>query len=305
MRTFALIDKDGTTYNITVKDKAFFYGVTGLGFEEETAFLRIKERFSLASKKLAQGKIVGTVKFWQSGAEAEYFQFAQFCQNGPLKLRYAPQSGHKSKSGFSHGYVENRTLFLPYEYVTLENFYRDGYVTRIEKSDGVGNCLEVVIEFTAETPWYKKVSEYNYGGQSQDGKKYSYEYSYQYATTADNEITIVSDSWQQSPAKIIIQGPVTDPIWRQYLDDELVATGKLNGSILAGHRLVIDTTTIPYSIKEFDSAGNFVADLYQSCDFSTERFIRLAHGKNRITVSGLNANAIGVGVEAQLEYATV
>ena len=25
MRTFALIDKDGTSYNITVKDKAFFY----------------------------------------------------------------------------------------------------------------------------------------------------------------------------------------------------------------------------------------------------------------------------------------
>ena len=305
MRTFALIDKDGTTYNITVKDKVFFYGITGLGFEDETDFLRIKERFSLASKKLAQGKIVGTVKFWQRGAEAEYFRFAQFCQNGPLKLRYAPQSGQITKSGFSHGYVEQRTLFLPYEYVTRENFFRDGYITKIERSDGVGNCLEAVIEFTAETPWYKKVSEYNYGGQSQDGKKYSYNYSYQYATTADNEITVESDSWQQSPAKIIILGPVTDPIWRQYLDDELVATGKLNGSILEGHRLVIDTTTVPYSIREYDSQGQFVADLYQSCDFSTERFIRLAHGKNRIAVSGLNANAIGVGVEAQLEYATV
>lgn len=305
MRTFALIDKDGTTYNITVKDKVFFYGITGLGFEDETAFLRIKERFSLASKKLAQGKIVGTVKFWQRGAEAEYFRFAQFCQNGPLKLQYAPQSGQITKSGFSHGYVEQRTLFLPYEYVTRENFFRDGYITKIERSDGVGNCLEAVIEFTAETPWYKKVSEYNYGGQSQDGKKYSYNYSYQYATTADNEITVESDSWQQSPAKIIILGPVTDPIWRQYLDDELVATGKLNGSILEGHRLVIDTTTVPYSIREYDSQGQFVADLYQSCDFSTERFIRLAHGKNRIAVSGLNDNAIGVGVEAQLEYATV
>ena len=305
MRTFALIDKDGTTYNITVKDKVFFYGITGLGFEDETDFLRIKERFSLASKKLAQGKIVGTVKFWQRGAEAEYFRFAQFCQNGPLKLRYAPQSGQITKSGFSHGYVEQRTLFLPYEYVTRENFFRDGYITKIERSDGVGNCLEAVIEFTAETPWYKKVSEYNYGGQSQDGKKYSYNYSYQYATTADNEITVESDSWQQSPAKIIILGPVTDPIWRQYLDDELVATGKLNGSILEGHRLVIDTTTVPYSIREYDSQGQFVADLYQSCDFSTERFIRLAHGKNRIAVSGLNANAIGVGVEAQLEYATL
>lgn len=305
MRTFSLIDKDGTSYIITVKDKAFFYGITGLGYEEETAFLRIKERFSLVSKKLTQQKIVGTVKFWQSGAEAEYFNFAQFCQNGPLRLRYAPKSGRRAKSSFEHGYVENRTLFLPYENVTYETYFRDGYITKIERSDGVGNCLEAVIEFTAETPWYKRIVEYNYGGQSIDGKKYDYTYSYHYSNSANNEVTIESDSWQQSPSKIIILGPVTDPIWRQYLNDELVTTGKINGSVLSGHRLVIDTTTIPYSILEYNSSGQVVADLYQSSDFSTDRFVRLGHGKNRITVSATDATAIGLGVEAQLEYATV
>ena len=305
MRTFALIDKDGATYNITVKDNAFFYGITGLGFEDETAFQRIKERFSLVSKKLAQCKIVGTVKFWQKGAEAEYFRFAQFCQNGPLKLRYAPESGRFTKSSFSHGYVEDRTLFLPYEYTTFENYYRDGYISRIEWSDGVGNCLEVVIEFTAETPWYKKVTEYNYGGQSTDGKRYDYTYSYRYANSMDNEVTIESDSWQDSPAKVIIMGPVTNPVWKHYLNDVQIASGQINSNIIEGHRLVIDTTTIPYSILELNSKGEVVADLYQSSDFSTERFIRLGHGKNRIIASASDVNKIGIGVEAQLEYATV
>ena len=159
-----------------------------------------------------------------------------------------------------------------------------------------------------QNKWFsgsKKVTEYNYGGQSNDGKKYNYTYAYQYSNSANNEVTIESDSWQQSPAKIIILGPVTDPIWRQYLNDELIATGKLNGSVLAGHRLVIDTTTIPYSILEYNSSGQVVADLYQSSDFSTERFIRLRHGKNRISVSATDTNVIGIGVEAQLEYATV
>lgn len=305
MRTFSLIDKNGTSYDITVKDKAFFYGISGLGYEDETGFLRVKERFALATKKLAQTKIVGTVKFWQKGAEAEYFDFAQFCQNGPLKLKYAPQSGRKTQSSFKSGYVQGRTLILPYEYITKEVYFRDGHVTKIEKSDGVGNCLEVVIEFTAETPWYKKVTEYNYGGQGTDGKKYDYQYSYRYANSTDNEITIDSDSWQDSPAKIIIIGPVTNPVWRQYINDELVATGKVNGSVLSGNRLVIDTTTIPYSILEYNSNGEVVADLYQSSDFSTERFVRLGHGKNRISVSATDVNAIGIGVEAQLEYATV
>lgn len=305
MRKFSLIDKDGTSYDVTVKDKAFLYGITGLGFEDETGFVRVKERFALASKKLTQTKIVGTVKFWQKGAETQYFDFAQFCQNGPLKLKFAPKSGRKSKSSFEHGYVENRTLFLPYEYTSSDVFYRDGYVTKIERSDGVGNCLEANIEFTAETPWYKSVTEYNYGGQSTGGKRYDYTYSYRYANSTNNEVTIESDSWQESPAKVIIIGPVTNPVWRHYLNDVLIASGQINGSVISGHRLVIDTTTIPYSILEYNSKGEVVADLYQSSDFSTERFIRLGHGKNRIVASATDVNKIGIGVEAQLEYATV
>ena len=42
---YLLIDKNGTSYDITVKKSAFFYGVTGLGYEKETEFQRIKERF--------------------------------------------------------------------------------------------------------------------------------------------------------------------------------------------------------------------------------------------------------------------
>ena len=275
MRTFSLIDKDGASYDMTVKGKAFFYGISGLGYEKETAFLRIKERFTLADKKLSQQKIVGTVKFWQNGAEDEYFKFAQFCQNSPLKLKYR------------------------------EMYSRNGYVTKIERGDGDGKSLEAVIEFTAETPWYKTVTEYNYGSYVGGGKKYNYQYNYEYSDNASNEVSLQSDSWQSSPAKIIIVGPVTNPIWRHYHNGKLIATGKLNGSVLSGHRLIIDTTTIPYSITEVNENGELVADLYQSCDFSTERFIRIEHGNNTITVSATDATVIGLGVEAQLEYATV
>lgn len=305
MRTFSLVDNDGNLYDLTVKDKSFLYGVTGLGYSKESQFQRIKERFKFLKMESEQQKIKGTVRFWQPNAEAEYFAFAQLCQNSPLKLRYAPKSGSITQSTYKKGYVDGSTLVLPYKYMKMQNYYRDGYVTAIEKSDGVGNCLEVVIEFTCETPWYKNVADYNYGGSSQTGKEYSYTYPYGYTGSVSNEVTIDSDSREQSPCKIVIMGYATDPIWRHYLNDVLVATGKLNGSILTDHKLVIDTTTIPYSIKEFDSQGNEVADLYQSSDFTTERFIRLGYGKNRITVSAADTTDIGIGVEAQIEYATV
>ena len=294
MRTFLLIDKNGTSYDITVKKSAFFYGVTGLGYEKETEFQRIKERFALLKKDFVQQKIIGTVKFWQPDAEADYFNFAQFCQNSPLKMVYNPNSGSVISSGVDKAYVEGTTLFLPSKYLSFDNYYRDGYITKIERSDGVGDSLVVQIEFTSTTPWYKQISQYNMGGQSQGSKKYNYKYSYNYGGGVTNTVSVESDSRQLSPAKIVIIGPATNPSWSHYVEGVLVSSGKLNGTVLANHRLVIDTTTIPYSIKEFDAYGNFVADMYQQSDFSTERFVRLQYGKNMISVSSEEENEIGI-----------
>lgn len=305
MRTFMLIDKNGNTYDVTVKNKSFFYGITGLGYEKEADFQRIKDRFALLRKNFVQQKIVGTVKFWQSGAETEYFNFAQFCQNSPIRMVYNPQSGSVIATSYDKAYAEGTTIYLPSKYLSYDNYYRNGYITKIERSDGVGDVLTCQIEFTATTPWYKERSAYNVGGQSQGAKKYSYSYPYNYGGGVTNTVTIDSDSRQPSPVKIIIMGKATNPTWNHYHDGVLVSSGKVNAIIPAGYRLVIDTTTIPYTIREFDSFGNFVADLYQSSDFSTERFVRFEYGKNMVAVSSDEENEIGIGVEAQIEYATV
>ena len=305
MRTFMLIDNDGNTYNITSKDTAFFYGITGLGYEEESKFQRIKERYSLIKKDLKQTKISGTIRFWQKGAESKYFTFAQFCQNGPHKLVYNPLAGSVQSTSYSKAYAEGTSIYLPSSWLSYTNFYRHGYITKIEKSDGVGDCLTVKIEFEAETPWFKEVVNYNYGSDGGSGKQYSYTYPYNYKGGVVNTVEVNSDSRLPSPIKLVIIGAATNPSWKHYVEGVEVASGKVNGEILPNHRLVIDTTTIPYSIKEFDSYGNYVADMYQQSDFSTERFIRLAYGKNTITVSADDVSVLGVGVEAQIEYATV
>jgi hypothetical protein len=58
-------------------------------------------------------------------------------------------------------------------------------------------------------------------------------------------------------------------------------------------------------MHELDMSNNLVRDYYQLSDFSTERFIRLQPGKNRITVTHSGGNVIAVGIEGQIEYATV
>lgn len=277
MRTFKLFDNDGNSYDVTTKNDLFFYGVDGLGFEEATEFQRIEDRFAILSKYTAQGKLKGTLRFWQPDAEQKYFDFAQFCQNSPIRMEYNPKYGV---------------------------FSRSGIISKIERTDGTGNSLEITITFTAQTPWYKTITQYN-DGIITGGKVYDYEYDYTYSSAVINSVTVDSDSYQSSPVKLVIFGPAVNPTWRHYLNNVLQTSGKVNGSVLPNHKLIIDTTSIPYSIKQYDMLGNEISDMYQQSDFATQRFVRFGRGRNTVTFSADNTNVLNVGVEAQIEYATV
>lgn len=277
MRTFKLFDNDGNSYDVTTKNDLFFYGVDGLGFTQATEFQRIEDRYALLDSYTAQGKIKGTLRFWQPNAEQKYFDFAQFCQNTPIRMEYNPKYG---------------------------TFSRSGLITKIERGDGTGNSLEVTIEYTAQTPWYKTITRYN-EGIIVGGKVYDYTYDYTYSEAVVNSVTIDSDSYQSSPVKLIIFGAATNPTWRHYLNNVLQSSGKINGNVLANHKLIIDTTTIPYSIKQYDMQGNLVSDMYQQSDFSTSRFVRFGRGRNTVAFTAENTNTLNVGIEAQIEYATV
>lgn len=277
MRTFRLYDNDGNRYNLTSKDDLFFYAVDGLGFRQEAQFQRIEDRFALLTNYIAQGKIQGTIKFWQPQAELQYFNFAQFCQNKPLTLDYNNNYG---------------------------KYLREGIITEIKRSDGKGNPLEIEIEFSAVTPWYKTVSEYN-EGTIVGGKVYNYTYDYTYSGSVVNTVSIDSDSYQSSPVRLVIFGPAVNPTWRHYINNVLTSTGKINGNVLQNHKLIIDTTTIPYSIKQVDMLGNLISDMYQQSDFSTQRFVRFGHGTNTVTFAADNTSVLNVGVEAEIEYATI
>ena len=103
-----------------------------------------------------------------------------------------------------------------------------------------------------------------------------------------NTLMIDSDSHGDSPCKVTVYGPCTNPVWkhyvnnvlydpadadivllfhagqgkhrdrvpigRYYVNNVLYETGRYEGNIPDGHKLVIDTTQIPYSITERGAA---------------------------------------------------
>lgn len=277
MRQFYLINNTGAVYDLNVSSVSILHSVGGLGYSDEVEYQRIGERFAAVTDYMAQGAITGVVRFQQPDAYQKYFDFVRFLQDKPLRLMVVTPVG---------------------------TFYRRGTVTIVDKTEAAP--LQCTVTFTATTPYYKVVARSN-DGSSSGGKVYNYSYNYSYADDVPGMIDISSDSFADpgSPAKLTIFGPVENPTWRHYVDGVLVATGAVNVTVPEGRKLVINSTTIPYQIMQYDLLDNLIADDYQLSDFETERFLRLRHGFNSVTVAQDGGATPAIALEAEIEYASV
>lgn len=279
MRTFKLRNSLGAYYDLTVDKTSMLLLVGGLGYDEENTYQRIGHRFTTLKSYLKQGVVSGTVHFWQPKAHEEYQKFVKFCQFKPLTLIYNPTG--------------------------VKEYYRRGAVTSVTYDES--KPLEAGVKFTCSTPFFESVrvvTEPGSGGMIY-GKIYDYTYPYRYSSTTTNNVTINMDSTVESPCKLILYGPLQNPEWKHYVNNELVSTGKVNITVPSGHYLVVDNTGDNLSIEEYDNTNTFVADRYQLSDFSTERAIYLEYGQNRIAIDDEGGNKVKVVAEGELYYASV
>lgn len=275
MRAFRLINSKGAEYDLN--DTNFFmHDPAGLGFERKADYLAIANEYKKYKDEISQKAVSGAIKFKQPNAYSKYHNFVRFAAFTPLTLIYEIFD----------------TFKLPCE------------IKKIVKSEIEQNGLDCSIEFTPLGPWYKERRIVN-DGRITGGKEYDYTYPYQYsddeAETASINISGVADS----PCKITIYGPITNPVWFHYVNGNLVDSGACEVTVAAGNKLVIDTTVTPYQMQVLDANNELVMDAYQYGDFSTERFILLEPGNNRITIGHESSTVVQIIVEARDEYESV
>lgn len=279
MRKFILTNAIGESWDLQDKDRVFFAEPEGLGWEDSTEYVRAGNNYKPLEQIWEQKHIEGTL-FFLKDPYPTYYSFVQFAAKAPLTLTYAP--------------TNDRTYRVRCR------------LSNIGKSELTEyRVLECPVTFLALGPFYKIVSAYNSGESAGGGKQYDYTYDYAYSDWAAETVRISSDSVEDSPCKIMIYGPCENPIWRHYVDGQLVGMGSMTGEVPQDRILVIDSTTIPYSITEQDYLGNLTADRYQACDFGTERFIFLKNGNNTIAVSHTDVTVCPLKVEANISYASV
>jgi len=278
MRQFYLRNGNGAEYSL-MDVQHWLNSPKGLG-------LKFKNKYSQVGPSFIRTKVVsnpqnptGTVIFTGNKLYDKYQEFVLFTQVEPLILVYNPNGTE---------YIAN---------VSLEEIKK-------EEIDEKTSTLQVDVSFKRLTRWRRIILQRN-DAVIQRGKVYPFEYPYVYGKDIANNVTIESDTTEESPCKITIIGNCENPIWRQYVNGVLKHEGSVNVSVTGGQRIVIDTTTTPYSIKKYDSSNNLIADLYQLSDFSTDRFFFLEKGTNRFSIGHDGTNALELAVEAHLEYETV
>lgn len=272
MRNFILYNAAGESYRLMTRQR-FFYKPEGLGFERDDTFARLGNNYMSVETGFAQAGITGNLYFTQPNAYKKYYDFVRFTDKQPLTIAYTPD---------------------------FATFYRRVQVSKIDKSElNEAAALDVAVDLRALGLWYRTQTAINNGEQA-NGKIYNYSYPYVYGESA-GVLRIQSDSYEDSPAKLTIFGPVENPSWSHYANSNLITTGQVNATILEGHKLVVDATTVPYTITSQDSYGNIITDLYGLSNFATERFIILKQGSNVITVTG----GTQVMIEGQILYAGV
>ena len=308
MRYFKLENSASPTpeeFDITTTE-ALFHDISGLGFDEQTDFASVGSVWKLNSVSYSQKPVSGKICFTGYGGTTpytKYSKFKTFIDKPPLTLVYYPEG------------IDG----IPYR--------KKVRVTKLEKGelDKYG-VLDVPIDFTPYTPWYENVQVKNGGEIVEDDTGWVWGDGGEnpplvFEPTAGmnavpakfrNEVRapvdIYSNVDNDSPVKITIHGPVTNPTWTHYVNDVFVESGGIDSNsnlvLSADERLVIDNTEGEYSMIVYSNVAS-PRNVYSLRDFDQQCFFTLRKGKNTITVSSENTNSIRLEVEGHIHYATV
>lgn len=280
IKRLILINGKGEEYDLLSVVKSPTFQIEGLGYEDETEFVRIGNDFLPLEEITAQGVIEFTMLFWKS-VDSTYKKFLSHARHAPLRILY-----------------EN----------DVDVFYIPCRLRSMSKIEKVGIDIKgVPVSFALTGNPYRVVSGYA-SGEIGNGKNYGdtgYTYDYTYSTEILNTVELNSDSYLDSPCVLTLYGRLVNPVWRHYLNGELVESGAYSGTIPAGNKIIVNSKSVPYSVIEYDHNDNIVADRYQLCDFSTERFMSIKEGQNSYVVSHDDISPASLKAEAYIEYETV
>lgn len=276
-RKLTLTNRSGFSVDL-MGDQYLLAEADNFGFSINSDYVNIGTQFVQTNSKFNQVGISGTLYFKGKDPYRDYFDLITNYTNTDLVLTYN----------------------------TVKTFKLPCRLEVVNKKENTRDPRRVTITLYPLGLWYTEKSVISIPSVETTGKTYDYKYDYTYSDNTSGAIEIYSDTEYPSPVRLAIYGRSVDPVWRHYLDGEMIAEGKMiNLTVDEDRKLSVDAISAKNDINIEDIRGNILNDVYQWSDFFTQRFLYLRKGTNRIVVAHAEASDLMFGVEAHLEYASV
>ena len=267
MRRFKLMNSTGAEWDLMSK-QSYFNSPSGLGYGKTFKSAQAGTAWLVSDEQMSQYSISGELVFFDY---SKYQEFVEFTSKAPLTLMYAPE----------------------------QTWYRIRCrIQTLNKGEFKSGYLSVSVVFLAFGFWHEAVTVKQTAKTVSGGKIYPFAYSYTYAETQAGGV-VVQNGGLESPCKIHIFGSVTNPAWVLTQGGERISTGKVNATIGAGNKLVVDADPDTMEIAEYTQGGEFVRSLYQYSDFTTARFLYAPAGDSLVTFSHSGTSDITAYVEVE------
>lgn len=273
MREFYLINAKGERISLN-DEKMLLTEPQGLGLEYETTYKKLSVAYKKQSRELLQKTITGVLCFW---SYAEYSTFVKFVQSQPLTLEYKANN---------------------------ETYYIDGYMDTLAKGE-IEVYLESSFIFKGITNFYKKQTYTITQEAIEDNKQYDYSYPFLYSDISGGSMQYINKTTLEHPARIVINGYAENPRWQLMKNKEVVLTGRINTTVEAGHKLIIDADPLNLEIAEYTKDNEYITNRYGVSDFTTDRFLKFPPGTTELSFSHEADNELKIFVEVREEHESV
>lgn len=254
VRQFKLINGNGAEYDMT-RPEALLHDPQGLGWGIEADIQRMGMTYLAIDENEIRQTPSGEMVF---RTYQEYAYFLSFVQVGGLVLAYKP----------------------------INTWFYAKCIVSIDKSEikPDNNHLVCPITFNLTSYWYERiVTQTAEDEDTGENKQYAYTYSYQYGSGTLNAFDLNVDL--PSYFKLTIMGPATNPSYRLLVNGSIVKTGKINTSVTANQKLVINTNPKEIEIAKYTKGNVRIGSAYASSDFTTNRFFAIPQGRSQLQVS--------------------
>jgi hypothetical protein len=128
------------------------------------------------------------------------------------------------------------------------------------------------------------------------------EYAYTYSDSAFGEAALLNDGDEETSLRITINGPVVNPyLWIMDVNGNTVQSAQVNGSVLAGEKLIIDSDPERLKVALVNTAGMEI-DWRGNQDYSMTTYLTLPVGEHAIKITHDNEDTVSGLIEYSMQY---